>query len=107
MKSINDLRQLRDALREFGAARQWRAYHSPKNLSMALSVEVAELLEHFQWLTAEESLNLSCEQSAEVADEVADVLLYLTQLADVLGIDLLEAASRKLVKNAIKYPPTV
>ena len=104
MNPITDLTTLRDALRAFCAARGWHRYHTPKNLVMALSVEAAELVEHFQWSTPEESLNLSPEKRAEVADEIADVLIYLTELADVLGIDPIVAAREKIVKNAAKYP---
>ncbi|MBI5109354.1 MAG: nucleotide pyrophosphohydrolase [Rhodocyclales bacterium] len=104
MTAISDLRSLRDALREFCAARDWHRYHTPKNLVMALSVEAAELVEHFQWATPEESLNLAAAQRAEVADEIADVLIYLTELADVLEIDPIAAARAKIVKNALKYP---
>jgi len=105
MPSITDLTTLRDALRDFCAARDWHRYHTPKNLVMALSVEAAELVEHFQWATPEESLALAPEKRAEVADEIADVLIYLTELADVLGIDPITAARDKIVKNAVKYPP--
>ena len=104
MTPITDLVTLRDALRSFCAARDWHRYHTPKNLVMALSVEAAELVEHFQWATPEESLALAPEKHAEVADEIADVLIYLTELADVLGIDPIAAAREKIVKNAIKYP---
>jgi NTP pyrophosphatase (non-canonical NTP hydrolase) len=102
---FHDLTGLRDALREFCAARNWLDYHNPKNLAMALIVEAAELVEQFQWATPDESLSLSPEQSAAVRDEVADVLIYLVEIADVLGIDLLAAARDKIAKNAIKYPP--
>jgi dCTP diphosphatase len=105
MNPITDLTTLRDALRAFCAARDWHRYHTPKNLVMALSVEAAELVEHFQWATPEESLRLAPEKRAEVADEIADVLIYLTELADVLGIDPIAAAREKIVKNAVKYPP--
>ncbi len=104
MTAISDLTSLRDALREFCAARDWHRYHTPKNLVMALSVEAAELVEHFQWATPEESLNLAAAKRAEVADEIADVLIYLTELADVLEIDPIAAARAKIVKNALKYP---
>ncbi|MDP1610834.1 MAG: nucleotide pyrophosphohydrolase [Sulfuritalea sp.] len=104
MTTITDLTTLRDALRAFCAARNWHRYHTPKNLVMALSVEAAELVEHFQWATPEESLNLAPEKRAEVADEIADVLIYLTELADVLDIDPIAAAREKIVKNAVKYP---
>ena len=101
----NELRDLRDTLREFSAVRGWAKYHTPKNLAMALIVEAAELVEHFQWATPEESRALSLEKTAEVRDELADVLIYLIELADVLDIDLIAAARDKLAKNAIKYPP--
>ena len=104
MQAVTDLTSLRDALREFCAARDWHRYHTPKNLVMALSVEAAELVEHFQWSTPEESLDLPAAKRAAVADEVADVLIYLTELADVLGIDPIAAARDKIVKNAAKYP---
>jgi dCTP diphosphatase len=101
---IDSLDALRQQLRDFATARAWEPYHTPKNLAMALSVEAAELLEPFQWLTAEQSLQLSAEQHEAVRQEIADVLIYLTRLADVLGIDLLDAAADKLAINARKYP---
>jgi NTP pyrophosphatase (non-canonical NTP hydrolase) len=96
------LTQLRDELRAFCAARDWHRYHTPKNLVMALSVEVAELVEHFQW--AEGSVPPDAVMRAEVADEIGDVLIYLVELADVMGIDPLAAARAKMLKNAVKYP---
>ena len=92
-------------LRRFAAERDWDQYHTPKNLASALIVEAAELLEHFQWLSQEESRNLAPERKAEVAHEIADVFIYLTRIADRLGIDLLAAASEKMGLNAKKYPP--
>jgi dCTP diphosphatase len=98
------LSQLRDALREFAAERDWDQFHSPKNLASALSVEAAELLECFQWLTEQQSRNLPPEQLAKVRDELADVLNYLVRIADKLDVNLLEAAREKIQKNAQKYP---
>lgn len=95
---------LRVALRRFADARDWQQFHTPKNLAMALSVEAAELLEQFQWLTPEQSARLDARRKRAVADEIADVLLYLTRLADVLGIDAVAAARRKIRVNARKYP---
>ena len=92
-------------LRRFADERHWEAFHTPKNLASALIVEAAELLEHFQWLTQEQSRELPPETKQEVAYEIADVLLYLTRLADQLGIDMLAAASEKMGMNAKKYPP--
>jgi len=102
---MTDLEALRDKVRAFAAERDWGRFHSPKNLAMALSVEASELLELFQWLTEEQSRNLGPEAKAAAADEIADVLIYLIQLADRLGVDPLEAAKRKMIANARKYPP--
>ena len=101
---IHDLPSLRDALREFAEARDWRPYHTPKNLAMAMIVEAAELVEHFQWATPAESMALPPDKLLEVREEVADTLIYLVELADALGIDLIAAARDKIAKNAIKYP---
>ena len=100
----NDLQSLTQSLRDFAKARDWEQFHSPKNLASALSVEAAELLEHFQWLTEEQSRNLSATKQAEVGAEAADVLLYLLQLCDKLNIDLMAAARSKLIVNGEKYP---
>lgn len=99
-----EIQALQVSLRAFAAERDWEQFHSPKNLAAALSVEAAELLEHFQWLSEEQSLSLPTEKHEAVAEEVADVLLYLLQLADKLGIDPVEAARKKLETNARKYP---
>ena len=96
--------QLRDALRQFAAERDWDQFHSPKNLASALAVEAAELLEPFQWLTEDQSRNLSPADLARVREELADVLNYLVRLADKLDVDLLQAARDKIGKNALKYP---
>jgi NTP pyrophosphatase (non-canonical NTP hydrolase) len=100
----SDLVTLRDRLRAFALERDWDQFHSPKNLSAALSVEAAELLEHFQWLKEDESFELSPEKRAQVAEEIADVLLYLVRIADKLDIDVLDAALKKIDANARKYP---
>ncbi len=98
------LSSLRGELRRFAEAREWQQFHTPKNLAMALSVEAAELLECFQWLTPEQSARLSAGDRRAVEEEIADVLLYLLRLTDVLDIDLLQAARRKMKLNARKYP---
>lgn len=98
------LKNLQQQLREFSLARDWEKFHSPKNLSMALSVEASELLEHFQWLTEEESRQVQGEKLAAISDEIADVLLYLLQVCNQLTIDPIQAAEQKLKKNALKYP---
>jgi len=104
MPNQSDLLTLRDKLRAFAEARDWDQFHSPKNLSMALMVEVAELMEHLQWLTEEQSGNLDAGKTAVVAEELADILLYLIRLSDKLDVDLLKAALHKMEKNAVKYP---
>lgn len=101
---MNDFEQIKMYLRAFAEQRDWTQFHSPKNLAMALSVEVAELLEHFQWLTESESEQLQAEQLAPIADEIADVQLYLVRLADQLKIDIPQAIASKTVKNELKYP---
>lgn len=101
---MTDLVSLRDSLRRFAAERDWDQFHSPKNLAAALSVEAAELLEPFQWLTEEQSRTLAPAQTEAVRQEMADVLLYLIRLADKLNVDLFAAAEAKLILNARKYP---
>lgn len=100
----DSLHDLQTAQRAFAEARDWGQFHSPRNLAAALSVEASELLEHFQWLTDEQSRQLSDDKKAQVGSEIADVLLYLVQLCDKLGIDPIEAARQKMQVNAAKYP---
>jgi dCTP diphosphatase len=101
---MQDLNQLQAYLRQFAKDRDWDQFHSPKNLSMALSVEVSELLENFQWLTEEQSYTLDQQQRAAVVDEIADVQMYLARLADKLDINIGEAIEQKINKNEAKYP---
>jgi dCTP diphosphatase len=101
---FESIQQLRDALRAFAAERDWDQFHSPKNLSMALTVEAGELQEHFQWLTEQASRALQGEDLAAVGAEMADVFIYLVRLADKLGVDLLQEAAAKLEVNARRYP---
>lgn len=100
----DSLSDLRERLRRFAAERDWEQFHVPKNLAMSVAIEAAEIMERFQWLTPEESAALPESQRAAVAHEIADVLLYLVRLADVLDIDPVEAAMDKIVINARKYP---
>lgn len=100
-----DIPALQQRLRRFAEARDWQAYQTPKNLAMAMTVEAAELLEIFQWLTPEQSLALDERQREHLGEELSDVLLYLLQIADHSGVDLEAAVERKLVLNAQKYPP--
>lgn len=99
-----DIQELQAALRQFAQERDWGQFHSPKNLAVSLSIEAAEVLEHFQWLTEDQSRTLDDARRREVAHEIADVLLYLLQLSDRLGIDPLQAAREKLALNAQRYP---
>lgn len=101
-----DVKALQTRLRDFAAARDWQPYHSPKNLAMALMVEAAELAEIFQWMTPEQSSAArdNAALTEPIADEVADVLLYLLQLADRAGVDVDAAVENKLRKNALKHP---
>ena len=101
------LQQLGLRAAAFVDERHWREFHSPRNLAAGLSVEAAEVLEHFQWLTDEQSRALTPEKLDKVADELGDVVIYVVRLADELGIDVLDAASRKLEKNSRRYPASL
>lgn len=101
---MSELAALQERLRQFARDRDWEQFHAPKNLVMALIVEAGELVEHFQWLTANQSEDLSPQKREAVAQEMADVFIYLLRLADRLNVDLLEAADRKIALNAKKYP---
>ncbi len=101
---MSELEEMRQMMREFSSSRDWDKFHSPKNLSMALSVEASELMECFQWMTEEQSNSLSAEELESISDEIADVQLYLVRLADKAGIDIKTAVEEKMKKNALKYP---
>ena len=98
------MNELIQQLRDFAGERDWEQFHSPKNLSMALIAECAELVEHFQWLSGEQSLHLPAGKREEVTLEMADILIYLIRMAERLDIDLLEAANRKILINEQRYP---
>ena len=101
---MDSLKGLNDKHRRFVEDRDWQQHQSPKNLVLALMGEVGEVAEHFQWLTPEESWNLEGEKKHAVGEELADVLIYLTRIADELDIDLVAAAHEKCEANARKYP---
>lgn len=101
---MDSLAELKDKLRDFARERDWEQFHTPKNLAMAMIVEAAELVEHFQWLTAEQSNTLEANRLEQVRQEIGDVLIYLTRIADMLGVDPVAAAHDKMVINAAKYP---
>jgi NTP pyrophosphatase (non-canonical NTP hydrolase) len=98
--------ELREIVRRFVEERDWNQFHSPKNLSMSVAVEAAELMEHFQWLTTDESRQVAQDpdQLAAIEEEIADVLCYVVALANTLQVDLSESLRRKMIKNASKYP---
>ncbi|HQU16466.1 MAG: nucleotide pyrophosphohydrolase [Chromatiales bacterium 21-64-14] len=102
--AVDELHVLAERLRQFAAERDWERFHSPKNLAMALIVEAAELVEHFQWLSQQESAELPVHKREEVELEMADILIYLVRLADRLGVNLLDAARRKIDINESRYP---
>jgi NTP pyrophosphatase (non-canonical NTP hydrolase) len=98
---------IQQAVRQFRDARDWRQFHSPKNLSMSIAIEAAELMEHFQWLTTAEAALLpqqDSEAKQAIAEELADVLIYCFSLADVLEYDIADIIFDKLAKNERKYP---
>ena len=105
--ALTDINQLMVRIRDFARAREWEQFHTPKNLVMALSVEASELVEIFQWLTAEESIALTktTEGLAAVRDEIADVAIYLLRLADELDVSVVQAVNDKLDRNENRFPP--
>lgn len=98
------MHKLIQRIRDFNRERDWEQYHSPKNLAMCLAAEVGELIENFQWLTEQQSRDLPPARRVAVEEEIGDVTLCLLNLADKLGIDVLDAAARKLEQNKAKYP---
>jgi len=104
LRAEDSLQVLREQLAEFASERDWDRFHSPKNLSMALIAEAAELVEHFQWLSEADSQHLDADKRDEVALELADILIFLVRTADKLDIDLLESARKKIAINETRYP---
>ncbi len=103
----NNIESLKQKIREFALERDWEKYHSPKNLAMALNVEAAELLEIFQWISEEESYQLSESQLSALKEEIGDVLIYLTGLADKFDLDPIGCAEAKIELNKTKYPSNI
>ena len=103
---VTTVAELRRRVADFVAARDWEKFHAPKNISMALAIEAAELMEHFQWITAQASRQVGADPDklAAVGEEMADVLCYLLALANELDVDLAETLQAKMVKNEQKYP---
>jgi NTP pyrophosphatase (non-canonical NTP hydrolase) len=104
VKNPDSLENLRNKINAFVAERDWAQFHTPKNLAMAMIVEAAELVEQFQWDTPKESQHLTPEKREAVAHELADTFVYLLRIAEVLEIDLIDAARKKIALNALKYP---
>lgn len=100
----DSLSRLRTRVNQFVEERDWAQFHSPKNLAMAMIVEAGEVVEHFQWMTEEQSRSLDAETKEQVGHELSDTLVYLMRIAEVCGIDLIEAANSKIDLNAEKYP---
>ena len=103
---VTTLGELRDLVAQFVAARDWQSFHSPKNLAMSIAIEAAEIMEHFQWYTTEESTRRmdDADLRAEMADEVADVLIYCLSLANSTGIDISQAIRTKIARNEGRFP---
>jgi len=103
-QTADSVDQLRARVNAFVEARDWAQFHSPKNLAMAMIVEAGEVVEHFQWMTEEQSKHLDSEQKEQVGQELSDTFVYLLRFAEVCGIDLIAAANQKIELNAKKYP---
>lgn len=101
---MSELEEIRQKIKIFRDERDWMQFHSPKNLACSIAIEAAELLEHFQWKSSEESEQIADDKREEIAEEIADVAIYLIEFADNLGIDLVEAIHRKMARNSEKYP---
>jgi dCTP diphosphatase len=101
---MSDIKNIIEKIKKFRDERDWMQFHDPKNMAVSITLEAAELLEHFQWKTKEEVENYIKENKNEIAEEIADVLIYLFELADNLGLDVIEIMNRKIDKNINKYP---
>lgn len=104
--NVTTVAELRDLVRRFVDERQWRQFHTPKNLAMSVAIEAAELMEHFQWLTPEQSAAVTSDAGKlhAVGEELADVLCYTLGLANALDLDLADCVAKKMIRNAAKYP---
>ena len=102
--SRTTLQQLKEKMSTFVSERDWEQFHTPKNLSMSIAIEAAELMEHFQWLTVEESKDLPDDALTDIGEELADIVIYALSLSNVLDLDLARTISDKMEKNIRKYP---
>ncbi len=103
-KPMRSLQSVSTSIRNFRDERDWKQFHNPKDMAIAISLEAGELMEHFLWKSPQEVEERVISHREEIRDEIADIAIYLTELADNLGIDLLEAMEEKIQKNAVKYP---
>ena len=101
---MGEIKQINEKIKKFRDERDWMQFHDPKNMAVSIILEASELLEHFQWKTTEEVEKYARQNHAEIQDEIADIALYLFELADNLGISLIDAMEQKLKKNEMKYP---
>lgn len=101
---MSDIKILQDKVAKFIGERDWNQFHSPKNISMSISIEAAELMEHFQWRTTEESRDIIEKKRTEIEDEVADVMIYLLSFVNVCNIDLFSAVTKKIERNQTRFP---
>lgn len=101
---MSDVKRITEKIKEFRDERDWMQFHDSKNMAVSIILEASELLEHFQWKTVQEVEEYSKKNHGEIKDEIADIALYLFELADNLGVDLIDAMEKKLEKNRIKYP---
>ena len=101
---MSEIRAITEKIKKFRDDRDWMQFHDPKNMAVSVILEASELLEHFQWKTIEEGEKYAKQHHAEIKDEIADIALYLFELADNLGINLMSAMEEKLKKNELKYP---
>jgi dCTP diphosphatase len=101
---MSELREITEKIKKFRDEREWMQFHDPKNMAISIMLEASELLEHFQWKAQKEVEGYINDHKAEVRDEIADIAMYLFELADNLGVDLIDAMETKLKKNEQKYP---
>lgn len=101
---MSEIREIIEKIKKFRDERDWMQFHDPKNMAVSITIEAAELLEHFQWKTKEEVKAYIDENKEEISDEIADIAMYLFELADNMGVDLVQAMGKKLEKNKLKYP---
>jgi len=101
---MDDIKKITEKIKKFRDERDWMQFHDPKNMAVSIILEASELLEHFQWKTTEEVEKYAKQNHAEIKDEIADIALYLFELADNLDISLISAMEDKIKKNAMRYP---